>query len=59
MRAGHCLMDEGIEFPGIEPVVGWVVHPQCLEDDTPTLRDAVPIQDSPIERCVDEHSQPG
>ncbi len=29
LRAGHCLLEESVEFPGIEPMVRWTVHPQC------------------------------
>ena len=36
LHAGHCLMEESVEFPGVEPIVRLVAHPQCLKDDTTT-----------------------
>lgn len=29
LRAAHCLVEASITFPGTDPLVWWVVHPQC------------------------------
>ena len=33
LNASHCLMEESVEFPGIEAFGRWMVHPQCTADD--------------------------
>ena len=37
LLAGHALIEDALELPGIAPCVRWEVHPQCLleESDSP------------------------
>jgi len=29
LRAAHCLIEHELELEGVEPLLCWVVHPQC------------------------------